>query len=83
MDRRDWLKWCTIIAGGAGALVGSGTIKLGTAQPTAAAPAENLKITDIKTVLTAPAGIRLVVVKVLTNQPGLYGLEGEVSVGDE
>jgi mannonate dehydratase len=33
-----------------------------------------LKITDIKAILTAPAGIRLVVVKVLTNQPGLHGL---------
>jgi mannonate dehydratase len=33
-----------------------------------------LKITDIKTVLTAPANIRLVVVKVLTSEPGLYGL---------
>jgi mannonate dehydratase len=33
-----------------------------------------VKITDIKTILTAPAGIRLVVVKVTTNQPGLYGL---------
>ena len=32
------------------------------------------KITDIKTILTAPAGIRLVVVKVSTNEPGLYGL---------
>ena len=33
-----------------------------------------MKITDIKTILTAPAGIRLVVVKVMTDQPGLYGL---------
>ncbi len=33
-----------------------------------------LKITDIKTVLTAPNGIRLVIVKVLTSEPGLYGL---------
>ncbi|MFL5340697.1 MAG: enolase C-terminal domain-like protein [Gemmataceae bacterium] len=33
-----------------------------------------LKITDVKTILTAPASIRLVVVKVLTNEPGLYGL---------
>jgi len=33
-----------------------------------------LRITDIKTILTAPAGIRLVVVKVLTSEPGLYGL---------
>ncbi len=33
-----------------------------------------LKITDVKVILTAPEGIRLVVVKVLTNEPGLYGL---------
>ena len=35
---------------------------------------ETVRITDIKTILTAPHGIRLVVVKVLTDQPGLYGL---------
>ncbi len=33
-----------------------------------------LKITDVKTILTAPNGIRLVIVKVLTSEPGLYGL---------
>ena len=33
-----------------------------------------LKITDIKTILTAPNRIRLVVVKVSTSEPGLYGL---------
>ena len=38
------------------------------------AAAAKLKITDIRTILTAPAGIRLVVVKVLTNEPGLHGL---------
>ncbi len=31
-------------------------------------------IRDVQTILTAPAGIRLVVVKVLTSEPGLYGL---------
>ena len=31
-------------------------------------------ITDVKTILTAPNGIRLVVVKVYTSEPGLYGL---------
>jgi len=35
---------------------------------------EPLRITDVKTILTAPADIRLVVVKVLTSEPGLYGL---------
>ena len=35
---------------------------------------ETVRITDIKTILTAPNGIRLVVVKVLTDRPGLYGL---------
>ena len=33
-----------------------------------------LKITDISTILTAPNRIRLVIVKVSTSEPGLYGL---------
>src|SRR5262245_59371774 len=33
-----------------------------------------ITITNIKTILTAPAGSRLVVVKVETSEPGLYGL---------
>lgn len=33
-----------------------------------------LKITDVKVICTAPNGIRLVVVKVLTSEPGLYGV---------
>ncbi len=35
---------------------------------------KNLKIKNVKTILTAPAGINLVVVKVETNEPELYGL---------
>ncbi len=31
-------------------------------------------IQDIKTILTQPAGSRLVIVKVITSEPGLYGL---------
>ena len=31
-------------------------------------------IEDIKVILTQPAGSRLVIVKVLTSEPGLYGL---------
>ena len=34
---------------------------------------EPIKITDVKVVLTAPEGLRLVVVKVETSDPGLYG----------
>jgi len=33
-----------------------------------------LKITNVKTILTAPGGIDLVVVKIETSEPGLYGL---------
>ncbi len=36
--------------------------------------AADTHITDVRSILTAPAGIRLVVVRVDTNQPGLYGL---------
>ncbi|HET6385492.1 MAG TPA: enolase C-terminal domain-like protein [Armatimonadota bacterium] len=31
-------------------------------------------IQDVRTILTAPAGIRLVVVKIVTSEPGLYGV---------
>jgi mannonate dehydratase len=72
-------------AGAAGGFVGSGAIGAArveganTAFGQAAAPPKPrglppLKITDIKTILTAPDKIRLVVVKVLTSEPGLYGL---------
>ena len=33
-----------------------------------------MKIADVRTICTAPEGIRLVVVKVETDEPGLYGL---------
>jgi mannonate dehydratase len=35
---------------------------------------KSLTITDVKAITTAPNGIRLVVVKVSTSEPGLYGL---------
>ena len=31
-------------------------------------------IKDIKVIITQPAGSRLVIVKVITSEPGLYGL---------
>lgn len=73
MNRRRWLAQSALGAVGVPLLFGS---RAGRAEPPP--PANRnlppLKITDIKTVLTAPAGIRLVVVKVITNEPGLYGL---------
>ena len=41
-------------------------------EPSGGLPA--LKITGVKAICTAPEGIRLVVVKVETSEPGLYGL---------
>src|SRR5438552_12388942 len=77
MNRRQWLKQSTIGAGTLG-LPWLCANRLGSAQqPAPVADGKKLpplKITDVKTILTAPAGIRLVVVKVLTSEPGLYGL---------
>src|SRR5437763_5002907 len=77
MHRRDWLKWSGLGAGPLG-LPWPATRSLRPAPAAEPAPAKaglpSLKITDVKTILTAPAGIRLVVVKVLTSEPGLYGL---------
>lgn len=67
MNRRQWLARSTIAAPLALPFAA-------TAQPPAPAKLNPLKITDVKTVLTAPADIRLVVVKVMTSEPGLYGL---------
>lgn len=77
MDRRQWLTRCGLSAGALSLPFVTGNRLLGQdAKPVEIAPRHlpPLKITDVKTILTAPAGIRLVVVKVLTNEPGLYGL---------
>ncbi len=44
------------------------------AAQTAARGLPPLRITDVKVILTQPAGDHLVVVKVLTSEPGLYGI---------
>ncbi|HZT82134.1 MAG TPA: enolase C-terminal domain-like protein [Gemmataceae bacterium] len=68
MHRRDWLRRA---AAGAAAL---SFLPAADAAPPVEKKLAPLKITNIKTVLTAPAKIRLVVVKVETSEPGLYGL---------
>jgi mannonate dehydratase len=87
MRRRDLLKWTTLGAGVVGVpwlltnFSGSppraAEDKPRPSEPTQIVADKKLpplKITNVKTILTAPAKIRLVVVKVETNEPGLYGL---------
>jgi mannonate dehydratase len=72
-SRRDWLRNTGLGSG----LAGLGLLlnMKSPAQAQATQPkTDSLKITDVKTFLTSPAGIRLVVVKVFTNEPGLFGL---------
>jgi len=75
MKRRDLLKGL-----GLGAAIGSLSFftkideALAQATEKAARGSAPLKITKVRPILTAPQGIRLVVVKVQTSEPGLYGL---------
>jgi mannonate dehydratase len=78
MYRRDLLRWFPAGAAvGCANLLGSGGLNqaVGAQEPP---PTQKglppLKITDIRTILTAPNRIRLVIVKVMTSEPGLYGL---------
>lgn len=70
MKRRDILKNLTLGAGAT--LLPSLSIAQKKQKPVAAAAP--VKITDIKVILTAPNKIRLVAVKVMTSEPGLYGV---------
>lgn len=68
MKRRDCLGYLSSLA--TATAFGGGTRQLFAAEQAAS----GLKITDVRAILTAPAGIRLCVVKVSTNEPELYGL---------
>jgi len=83
MDRRQWLASAGAIAtaAGLGRLMGSAAQPAPAAQPVQPDPAapqvvgdSKLRITDVRAILTQPASAKLVVVKVFTNEPGLYGL---------
>ncbi len=74
MNRRNFFKQLSQGAALAGLAGGSGRALAaeGTASPI---PRQTpLKITKVKAILTAPARIRLCVVKVETSEPGLYGV---------
>src|ERR687898_620925 len=75
MNRRDALRRLTAgpMMAGAGVIAGRDVLAQAPAVPAAPRGLPAIRITDVKVVLTAPNGIRLVVVKVITDQPGLYG----------
>lgn len=78
MDRREVFHWISAgsIAGGMALFSQRSPLARLWAQekPPSTRGLPPLKITDIKTIVTAPNGIRLVVVKVMTSETGLYGL---------
>ncbi|HVR74086.1 MAG TPA: enolase C-terminal domain-like protein [Planctomycetota bacterium] len=76
MERRHFLAQFTAGAALAGWVLGGRGAReaLAAAQAPASAALPGLKIAKVSAILTAPAGIRLVVVKVETSEPGLYGL---------
>ncbi len=78
MDRRDLLRLAPAgTACGFAGLLGRNGFAAGPPEqekPASTRGLPPLKITDIRTILTAPDRVRLVVVKVLTSEPGLYGL---------
>ena len=78
MKRRDVLRRIsggTLAAAGAAMLPDALATRLQAQErPASLKGLPPLKITDVKTILTAPDRIRLVVVKVVTSEPGLVGL---------
>src|SRR4029077_8995761 len=68
MDRRDALRFFT--AGG----LAAAARPIPAAAQAARRGLPALKITDVKVILTQPGPDQLVIVKVLTSEPGLYGV---------
>jgi len=77
MDRRDALRVLSAgtMAAGAGLWPTPAAARAPVQAPTGVTKGiRPVTIQDVKTILTAPDGVRLVIVKVLTSEPGLYGL---------
>ncbi len=80
MKRRDALRWLSTVAAAGSAELISAKASMpevfaqDRTTPQAMKGLSPVKIRDIKTILTAPDRIRLVLVKVETTEPGLYGL---------
>src|SRR5690349_7746158 len=71
MDRREYVQLA--VAGAAAAVLPAGRLAAEEQAPRAARGLPSPVIKDLKVITTQPAGARLVVVKVLTDQDGLYG----------
>lgn len=74
MNRRNALKMFTGGGAGLAATMATGSTPLQAAQTAIRRGLPPLKITNVKTILTQPAADQLVIVKVETNEPGLYGI---------
>lgn len=74
MHRRDLFRCAAAATGSAALLTLPSSRPVTFAQAAADRQLPKIKITNIETILTAPAGIRLVVVRVETSEPGLVGL---------
>ncbi|NBO65825.1 MAG: starvation-sensing protein RspA, partial [Acidobacteria bacterium] len=75
MKRREAIRMFSAgVVGGAAMLPTSARPGFAQERPKALNGLAPVKIRDIKTILTAPDRIRLVVVKIETTEPGLYGL---------
>src|SRR5262245_53526252 len=70
-DRRRWLQTLGL---GAGTAAAAALPSLSTAAERSVRGLPPLKITRVRPILTAPEKANLVVVKVETSEPGLYGL---------
>jgi len=75
MNRRNLMKGVGLgIAAGTLGIASRGDEVVASTYTKATTGLPRLKITNVKSILTAPQGIRLCVVKVETSEPGLYGL---------
>ena len=74
MNRRNFFQQLTQGAALAGLACGGGRAFAADQAASLTPKLSPLKITKVKAILTAPARIRLCVVKVETSEPGLYGL---------
>ena len=75
MNRRNLIKGVGLgIAAGTLGIASRSNEAVASTYTKATAGLPRLKITNVKSILTAPQGIRLCVVKVETSEPGLYGL---------